>query len=226
MNVTKSFGRMVLIVLAFAVSASQATAATPEGDPEGGVFPVAATASSGASVMSTASGLTVSCTSGTGTGTATSKTTGEGSYVLHGCKENVFGVQCTSPGQPNGTIKLATATAHLVYLDEKHIKPGVLATPPASGVFATFFCTGLIHVEVKGTGIMGEIAFPACGQTSNTATVITQMTEHGIQKYRQIEETGTIYNLTASINGGAFQSVGTTWTVTGTSEKQGTLTCP
>ncbi|HET9197434.1 MAG TPA: hypothetical protein VFN92_04175 [Solirubrobacterales bacterium] len=226
MSLKKNLATALLAVLALGVSTSQALAATPEGDPEGGTFPVAATATSGASVLSVASGLTVSCTSGTGTGQATSKTTGEGSYTLHGCKESIFGTTCTTAGQPAGTIKLATMTMHLVYLDHSK-KPGVLATPPAGGLFAKVTCgAGLVVVEVTGNGVLGEILTPKCGEVSKTSTVKTETVSHGTQLYRQVEGTGTMYDLTVSINGGALQTAGTTWLVTGTSAKSGTLTCP
>jgi hypothetical protein len=207
--------------------APQAIAATPEGDPAGGKFPVAGTATSGKSVMSTASGMTVECTAGKGSGQATSKTTGEGSYSLSGCTTVILGlpISCTSAGQPSGTVVTGVSVTHLIYLDENHTKPGVLATAPASGVFAKFTC-GMVTVEVKGNGVIGEFTAPLCGQTSKTGTVVTQTSSHGTQKYRQIEETGTQYDMTASVNGGAFETVGTDWTVTGTAAEQSTLTCP
>lgn len=224
---TKILTPAALVCLALSLAAPPALAVTPEGDVEK-FFPATGTGTSGASEMSTAGGTTISCTSGAGTGQANDKTTGEGTYTLHGCRETVslFKFFCKSEGQPEGTIKLATTIGHLVYLDENHTKPGVLATPPANGVFAKFTCGGFFMVEVKGNGILGEIIAPKCGETSKTGTVITQTASHGVQKTRQIEETGTLYNLTASINGGAFESVATTWSVTGTSTQSGTLTCP
>jgi hypothetical protein len=50
--------------------------------------------------------------------------------------------------------------------------------------------------------------------------------EGSTQKYRQIEETGTFYELKAATKGGELKSVGTNWTVTGNSSTSGTLTCP
>jgi hypothetical protein len=215
-----------LAVVAFGSLAQQAIAATPEGDPAGGKFPVSATATSGASALSLASGLTLSCTSGTGAGQATTKTTGEGTYALHGCKESTFGTSCTTAGQPAGTIKLETMTMHLVYLDHNK-KPGVLGTPPPSGVFAKVTCGGgLVVVEVKGNGVLGEITAPKCGVSSKTSTVVMASTAHGTQKYRQVEGTGTQYDMIASMNGGAWQTVATDWIITGTSLESSTLTCP
>jgi hypothetical protein len=216
--------------VALSLVAPSASAATPEADPLFGAT-ITAVAASGESALSTASGMTISCSSGSGTVQSSGKTTGSAAYVLHGCKETatIFKFSCTSEGQPAGTVKLATATGHLVYLDENHTRPGVLATPPENGVFAKFSCAGgFSSVEVKGNGILGEVTAPACGQTSSASTVVTQTSSHGVQKTRQIEETGTVYNLTASINGGPFESVGTTWSVTATATggNEATLTCP
>jgi hypothetical protein len=115
---------------------------------------------------------------------------------------------------------------HLVYLDHNK-KPGVLATPPASGVFAKLTCFGgLVTIEVKGNGVLGEITSPKCGGTSKTGTVVTEATSHGTQKYRQVEGTGTFYDMSVSLNGGSFETAATTWLVNGTSIESSTLTCP
>ncbi|MDX6635335.1 MAG: hypothetical protein QOF06_1538 [Solirubrobacterales bacterium] len=222
MNIKTVKGAAIAIV-AFVALTSQALAATPEGDPAGGKFPVAATATSGVSTMTTPS-RALSCSSGSGSGAATSKTTGEGNYLLKGCTS--LGTNCTTPGQASGMVTITISTAHLVYLDENHTKPGVLGTPPASGVFSTFSCGfGLVHVEVKGNGLLGEITAPKCGETSKMATVVMQGSEGGGQKYQQVEETGTKYDTVAYING-TPETVGTDWTVTGTSVEAVTLTCP
>jgi hypothetical protein len=203
--------------------ASSAMAATPEGDPASGKFPVPGTGTSGTILMSVASGTTISCTSGTGSGQATSKTTGEGSGLMHGCSAGL--VSCTSAGQPAGTIKLESTISHLVYLDENHTVPGVLTTPPASGVFTKFSCGG-IPVEVKGTGLLTRIVSPECGKSSATATVAAETTAPGTQRYLQIEETGSVYDLTANVAGGPFQTAAIATTATGTAAQSVTLTCP
>lgn len=208
---------------ALGVTAPQALAVTPEGD-IAGEFPVQATAVSGPSELVTESS-TIQCTSGTGTGQATSKTTGEGSYLLHGCK-GPLGVNCSSAGQPSGTIKIETVSLHLVYLDENQTTPGVLALPPESGVFAKFKCSFIASIEVTGNGVLGEIISPNCEETSSTATVVTEVDESGSPIYTQVEETGTTYGMFASVNGGEPAPAATVWEVTGTSEEESTLTCP
>jgi hypothetical protein len=226
MDIQRAVGLLALVIFACAIFVSQASAVTPEADYE--KLPATAIGESGVSALSTASGGTVSCTSGTGSGESTSSTTGTGSYILHGCFEKItgFNFSCNSEGQSGGTIKLPTVTGHLVYLDEAHTIPGVLATPPANGVFIKFTCTPLITIEVKGNGVLGRISAPKCGETSTKGTVLTEITSHGVPKYKQVEETGTVYGLTASTNGGAPVAAATTWSVTGTSNQPVTLTCP
>lgn len=215
---TKGFSVMLGVAFVAAMSASGALAATPEGHPL-----ASATATSAGSVFSTANGTSITCNSGAGSGNATSSTTGEGKYMLHGCK-GPLGLNCTSAGQPVGTILLEPVTLHLVYLDENHTIPGVLATPPASGVFAKFSCFGL-SLEVKGNGVLGRITAPKCGEKSTTGTVVTETTAPGTQKYLQVEETGTIYDMTVKI-GASPETAATSWTVTGNSSGPVTLTCP
>ena len=224
MNFKKCLTLMALMTLVLAVTAPRAFASTPEGDPESGKFPVKGTATSGVSRLSSANGTTIECSKGSGSGQATSSTTGEGTYKLEGCKSSLL--SCTSAGQPSGTIQLETAVTHLVYLDALHTIPGVLATPPASGVFAKFTCGGIVTVEVKGNGVMGRITSPKCGEKSKTSTVVAETVAAGTQKYMQVDGTGTKYDMTVSLNGGTFETAGTDWTVTGTAAENVTLTCP
>ncbi len=219
MRIRQARMAFAMIVSVIALTAPEAMAVTPEAHPL-----TSATAASGTSLFTTASGLTITCTSGSGSGKATTATTGVGSYLLHGCKNNL-GLTCTSTGQPAGTITLETVTLHLVYLDENHTVPGVLATPPASGVFAKFACFG-VAVEVKGNGVLGRITSPKCGEKSTSGTVTTETAAHGTQKYLQVEETGTQYDMTVKIGAGAFETAATSWTVSGASPVPVTLTCP
>jgi hypothetical protein len=170
---------------------------------------------------------TISCRESQGTGKAISTTTSEGVLTMFGCEAELLGIKakCTSEGQSSGTIAIAGTVSHLIYLDENHTKVGVLATPPAGGLFTKFTCAGFATIEVKGTGVIGEVTSPKCGATSKQATVVAQATG-STQKYRQIEETGTFYQLEAATKGGEFKPAGTNWTVTGTSATEGTLTCP
>ncbi|HKO39432.1 MAG TPA: hypothetical protein VJU14_13795 [Solirubrobacterales bacterium] len=224
MEIKKHLRWALLGIVALVLPVSQANAATPEVDLVSGSFPVSGIAMLGYGTLTTTSGATIQCTSGAGTGVATSKTTGEGSYTLSGCKASNI-LPCTTAGYSTGTIKLETLTLHLVYLDENHTKPGVLVTPPASGVFAEFTCTG-IKVKITGNGILGELTAPQCGQTTNTASVWTQQVSQGVQKYQQVEETGTTYDLSATIGSEPPVTAAINSIIQTKAEREGTLTCP
>jgi hypothetical protein len=226
-EITMKSGRRIAVigVALLAVcgsSAASAGAVTPEVDNV-----TTAVASAGASRMTMSGEPTITCTKSEGSGAAISTTTSEGVLTMFGCTAEFLGIKgnCTSEGQSAGTIAIANTVSHLVYLDENHTKVGALATPPASGLFTKFTCVGFATIEVKGNGVMGEVTFPKCGQTSKEATVVAEATG-STQKYRQIEETGTFYELKAATKGGGLVSAGTNWTVTGSSATSGTLTCP
>jgi hypothetical protein len=207
-----------LVLVMACIAAASAGAVTPEVD-GGGTF---ATAHAGASTMVMSGEPTFSCTTSVGQGKRISNTTAEGTLTMSGCEATILGVKvkCNSAGAPAGQIVVGGSISHLVYLDENHTKVGVLATPVAF----SFICGGFSTIEVRGS-VMGEVTTPKCGATSTTATVVAEATG-STQKYRQIEETGTIHQLEAATKGGEFKPAGTTWTVTGNSETAGTLTCP
>lgn len=213
---------VILALLATAFLAPQAAAATPEMTPVSGGFPVPVVGFFGGGWLTTVGGNQVTCGNGAGGGQITGKTTGEGSYTLGGCKSGFL--SCTSPGQSTGTIKIQTMTMDLVYLDAAHTNPGVLAKPPAGGVFSEFNCS-FVKVQVKGNGVLGKITSPKCGETSGTASVSLEAVETGVQKYKQVEEAGTVYNLIATV-GGTPEEAALTVGLSGTAEREGTLSCP
>jgi hypothetical protein len=223
MRFGKHVAALSLALLAFAVPVTSATAATPEVDGVEG----AAVASSPASSMTMPGEPVITCEGGDGEGKRISSTTSEGTLLMTGCHTTVFGltVNCTSEGKFKGQIFIQISVQHLVYLDESHTKIGALATPPASGVFTKFTCGSINTIEVKGNGVLGEVTAPKCGQSSREGTVVARATG-STQEYRQIEETGTFYELKAATSGKEFQSVGTNWTILGKTETLGTLTCP
>jgi hypothetical protein len=212
----------LLTVLAVMAAVPQAIAATPEVDPEA-EFPVSALANFFGAQISTAGG-TVGCSGGfSGSSQLTNNTTKEATYSFGGCK--FIGVNCTSEGQSAGTIKFGPVLMHYVYLDEKHTKPGVLATPPASGLFAKFTCAG-VPFEIKGNGLLAEVTAPACGQSSKTESFVAQAASPGTQKYLQVEETGAVYDMTATVAGGAPETASLTVGISETGQSTRTLTCP
>lgn len=191
-----------------------AAASEPHLDPANGEFPLTFTASGGQ--MQLRVGLaTFECTRTNTSGKFTSATTGTLKLTLEGCRIP-GGSACTSPGQAAGTLAFGESVFHLVYLtDNSKTAPGVLVTAPAGGVFTTSACTG----EIKGAGYMGAIE-AACGTTAlafNVAFAATGST----QTYRQVEATGTVYNMQSGSNEVALVQT-TAWTF----PQQATLTCP
>lgn len=223
MSIKKKFASVALVALAVAVMAPQAMAVTPEVHPVEGGFPLKAAGMGSGALLTTAS-VTITCNSSTGAGQSTSATTAEVSAIMHSCT-GPFGTACTTAGQPAGTVVIETSVAHLVYLDEAHTKVGSLTTPPASGVFAKFSCFGIV-TEVKGNGLLSEITAPKCGEKSKTGTTVATSTSPGVQKYTQIEETGTVYTLESKTGGGEFVAASLDGTASGTPEREIFLTCP
>jgi hypothetical protein len=223
-SIKKKFASMALAALAVAAMAPQAMAATPEVHPVKGEFPVEGLSTFGAvTITTTPVFVSISCTSGIGTYDVTSKTTAEKAVLLHGCKSTSSGATCFSAGQPTGTITLAPSVSHLVYLDENHTKPGILTTPPASGVFSIITCGGGTKYELKGSGMLAEITAPQCGSTSSKSTVVAETSTPGTQKYLQVEETGSVYDLSFF---SGFVTAAISGTETITAERELTLTCP
>lgn len=231
MNISKILGRMALAACAVTLAGpAQAMAATPEVHPVKGEFPVTGISTFGATILSTNNGFlpTVSCTEGIGTYRATSKSTGEETITLKGCKWPLLGVNCTLIGLPSGWITFESVS-HLVYLDENHTKPGVLRTPPPSGLFAKFRCGSNPAVyEVKGPGMLAEITTPECGSSSGSSTVVAETSEPATQQYLQVEETGSSYDL--KLNLASMPSFTYTMGMSGSStiatEQELALTCP
>ncbi len=218
------FAKVALATLALALTAPQAIAATPELHPVEGGFPVAAFSTLGTiNITMTPMGIDVACASGTAVYNITSKTTIERSMRGHECKETSSGEKCTTLGQPNGTVTFITSVSHLVYLDENHTKPGILTTPPAGGAFASFKCGSSGTIELKGNGLLTEITSPACWNSSDKLTVVAATSAPGTQKYLQVEETGTKYDMNAIAG---LLTVGFSGTESMTTQRAMLLTCP
>jgi len=114
------------------------------------------------------------------------KTTGTGEFALEGgttksktgtinltltkCTTQLFGFNCTTTGQPTGTIQTQNLTFHLVAIEKG--KPGILLTPnDNTGQFAKFTCFS-INVTIVGNGIIGHITAPACDKNSASMTIV------------------------------------------------------
>jgi len=197
-----------LSILALALCASLALASVTAGSAS--ALSVSLTKKTGASFFTEGGGATFKtlgveefpCQTSSGTGEYTSPTTGVITLTLRQCA-NRSGVSCTSPGQAKGTIAMATVPFQLVYLDAAKTKFGILMTPPASGVFASFNCSVFLNCVWKGNGLMGQITNPPLNVKSNQLTLSFAESAPYTQQFRQIEGTGTIYQLTESVNNGS-----------------------
>lgn len=159
------------------------------------------TITGGTAVLSTVKGNTVTCQEVHGTANWESTTTGTLNLTFR--KECVGQIGETKAGC--GEIKVTNAPFHLVTVGGK---PGVLVTPPAGGVFATFVCGFILHFEVKGNGVIGTITSPTCGNSATTATIKFEGAA-GVQKHKKIDGTETIYNLTSNGEEAAQNATGT-----------------
>ena len=193
-----------LAVLAFAALPAIASA-MPKLDYTGGEFNV----SGGAAKLTGPGG--VRCSSVTGSGKFTTSETGSVKFIFHGCEEEVFSSDCTTPGSPTGTITTTTLQFHLKTTTGNKTA-AILVTPNSevtSEHFASFECLGgFIGVVVKGNGIIGELTSPGYGTPSNTFAVSFKSTSPGstTQTPETVDGEETKYHLRASINGGEFEA--------------------
>lgn len=186
-----------LTVLAFAALPSMASAGVWECDDVttgGACETFTGTNTTTTTLSQDGSSTTVTCTSNEVHGAYTSTTTGTLQILFHGCTS---GLECHSPGQPNGTITTEVLTVHNVLLEAG--TPGVLLTPGSNGRFATFTCAGFITVHVEGNGLLGDLTrecneVVGAGESSN---LDFETVAAGTQKWTQVTTTGTHYDLSA-----------------------------
>jgi hypothetical protein len=153
----------------------------------------------GASKLQRTSGGDLHGTTVTGTGTFETTTTGTVELTFHGVTSG-FGI-CNSGGQIAGTVKTTKLPFHLITLANN--QPGILITS-ANNHFASFICGGFVPVNVNGNGILGTITSPACGGTSNKASLSFKPAISGHQQHTTL--TGVSYGLTSSIFGAVSPS--------------------
>jgi hypothetical protein len=161
----------------------------------GGFFTIQATGVSGAARFNSES---------TTTGILTTESAGvKGGLRFVGF--TVFGVPCTSAGQPAGTVLTTPLAFHLDKIDTE--TPGILFTSNGGGAepkhFASLTC-GSTSIVLRGNGLFGDIT-DKCSEETEKSTALFQTTgASGQQKYKQVTTTGTNFDLEASLNGGAF----------------------
>lgn len=154
--------------------------------------------------LETVEGEKVQCHAGvSGTGNFENTTTGTLNLLFHGCTTStIFGnLNCTSTGQPSGTIATTTLPFHLISKVSGSGTPGVLITPGTGEHFATFICGGIAERKVTGNGVIGTIISPACGVSSTTATLKFEQSPTGVQKHTS--HTGVTYGLKSNGIGAA-----------------------
>jgi hypothetical protein len=173
----------------------------------------------GALLMERTDGTITHGTTLTGVGSFENTTTGTLEFALHGLTAGFE--TCTSTGQPAGTVKTTKLPFHLVMLAPG--KPGILITPGPIGHVASYVCFGLINVVMNGNGILGTITSPACGSTSNKATLRFEQSIPGHQKHNTY--TGVNYGFTTSLSGGAAVPTSLNAAATITFPANRTLTC-
>jgi hypothetical protein len=155
-----------------------------------------------------------------GGGTEGKTVTGNGTFetTTTGTVELTFS-EVTSEFGACSNVKTTKLPFHLVTLDNG--SPGILITS-LNNHFATFTCAGFVPVVVNGNGILGTITSPACGGTSNKATLSFKPSIPGHQQHSTL--TGVKYGLTSSILGSVSpSSMDATATVTFPANR--TLTC-
>lgn len=164
-----------------------ASAGEPQIDTEGKYFAM----SGGALEIRGEGQPTFACEGVDAQGQFTTKSTGEISMEFTGCYIFALGTKytCRSVGAlVNSTIAFGASQFHLVYLTDSKTKPGILITPPSGGVFAEISCIMGV-TEYVGTGLMGELALPACGKSTKSASLSFTSTG-ATQEYEKI--TGTV----------------------------------
>jgi hypothetical protein len=171
------------------------------------------TVSGGAGELNTEGGNFVECESVTGEGRFTTPETGKVKLTLHGCR-TIFGITCTTPGDPSGTITTTELPFHLKTVDhqgEGEPRPGILVTPGSGEAahggphFWSVECSFAGVLEVGGTGLVGTITSPAERTPSNTETLRFSETApgSGIQTHRVVTNDAAVteeYDLKASFN--------------------------
>jgi hypothetical protein len=191
----------------------------------------------GDSRFSTKSGDTLLCTSVSGNGSLAldanrEATTGQVELLFHNCKEQntIFKFNCTTPGQPTGTIKPEPITTHNI-TDEgtfgENVKVGTLLT----NVKATFTCAGGFAATTVTGNVIGTLDENCVGRAAST--IVKQnfgATSHGEQEHKFW--TGVNYDLIAMTShpttptvGGTYETAAQTGTGTLTFNQNVEITC-
>ena len=160
------------------------------------------------------------CTSHTISGQFLTARRGELSIVFEGCKDSVFGSECTTSGHSSGTISTGALTFHTVYLkpedpEKPHERPGIAITSQhPTSQFAKFECTKdkgkeeevRFPVKLNGSGLLGTVTKPEIGgEGSNSVELALTATAEGQQHVETVE--GEEFGLNVKYDGKTTQSV-------------------
>ena len=156
-----------------------------------GTYPISFSVTGGTTKLTGANGGYITCTSSSAKGKYTSATAGEIQLTFHGCTYlGISGWNCTTSGQPTGTVVSSTRVFDNYYLEPDKSKRGLFITGPTPGEFQkdplmTFAC-GTIYTV--GGSLVGELVKPACGATSKEMSLSYEKKAEGIgQRWRWIE---------------------------------------
>lgn len=136
-----------------------------------------------------------------GTGKFENTTTGKVTLTLHHVTA-AGAFNCTTAGQPTGTLTTTTLPFHLVMLETN--KPGILITPGGPSFhFFTSNCGIFVgNIVVRGNGLLGTITSPECQKAGTNAVFLDFRGANGIQEHLSLTQTN--YTLESSIGGGPF----------------------
>lgn len=170
------------------------------------------------------------CTSITAAGLYTTATTGFISLHMHGCKSGVF--QCTSPGEPTGTVSTNVLPFENILLEANPQTPGILIKPakvdnqPAAGegLITEFTCFGIPTI-VRGNGLIADITGPKCGESGKALTLEYASSAQGTQRWMQVTTTGTKYDLTSNTANKGWVTSSIDAVLTLNLEKEGKVNC-
>jgi len=172
------------LVASFAlVALTAASASALSYVPADGTYPKAYSAASGAAATFEVAGYPsqrVVCESSPWTtqvtGNFTSANSGLFQLSFNGCKQPTYGLNCTTAGQPTGTILTKLLGVTPVYLNAEQTKYGLrLDGEGAEKTFATFACGGSTRTW-KGS-VTVEITSPLNVNTASFKVVLNEATQ-------------------------------------------------
>jgi hypothetical protein len=206
------------IIVALLVGPNTASAAGWHLDPEPAGLPLKFVVSGNRVLWKGGSGP-IECTSVVGSGQYETETTGRIQLAFKGCVI-LGGLSCSTLGQPSGTITTTEMTFHNVYVEPNKMTPAILVTPN-EGHFASYACGGA--VVLSGSGLIGDLASPPCGQAGKTATALFEASAPGTQRFMQVETAGSAFDLQGTLGSPSTASLDADLTIT--YERSARVTC-